>query len=157
MLPPKEAKCGKWSHKCGKGCWIIQQRKQRAKDQNDSSLKIMFLVHWSLISSYEAWLWPLGIHSGHVRNDWGKSVPFNQKLAKLCELQKYKLARNINQRRAFTCPYVVWNILMNPFLCYNCLHNDLLSQKILTMKSLLYTYKINPSWEFTPGEFFSLC
>ena len=74
-------------------------------------------VHWSLISSYAAWLWPHGIHNGYIKKSWwGKSILLNQNLTKLCELQKYKLARNINQMRVFICPYVVWSILMDLFV-----------------------------------------
>ena len=71
--------------------------------------------------------------------DWGKSILFNQKLAELCELQKYKPFRNINQRRLFTCAYAVQNILMDVFICYN----HFIGQKTLTMQSLLYTYKMD--------------
>ena len=77
--------------------------------------------------------------------EWGKSILFNQKLAKLCELQKYKPARNINQRRLFICAYAVWNILMDVLICYNHLDNHLIGQKTLTMQLLLYTYKMDSS------------
>lgn len=75
-------------------------------------------------------------------------------LAKAYKVQKYKLARNINQRRVFTCPYMAWNMLMDHLACYrvwrattNHLHNFLLSQQILVIQLLmciyiLYTYVI---------------
>ena len=111
--PLKNVKCGKWGYKCGKGHWVIEQRKQRAKHPDYSSLKECCALKFN----FKLWLWPQGIHNGHIKNSWwGKSILLNQNLAKLCELQKYKLARNINQRRVFICPYIVWSVLMDLFV-----------------------------------------
>ena len=98
-----------WQNQYSVVKWKIHKNKKKDRKKN--------AVHWSLISSYAAWLWPHGIHNGHIKKSWwGKSILLNQNLAKLCELQKYKLARNINHRKVFICPYVVRSILMDLFV-----------------------------------------
>ena len=97
--------------------WIHVDVWQNQYSTVNKKKKTKNAVHWNLISSYVGWLWPHGIHNGHIKKSWwGKSILLIENLAKLCELQKYKLARNINQRRVFICPYVVWSILMDLFV-----------------------------------------
>ena len=121
-LPQSQKVCSVHGNLCTPvvdSCWCMAKPIQYCKVKK---IKIFLkkdrrkknAVHWSLISSYVASLWPHGIHNSHIKKSWwGKSILLNQNLAKLCELQKYKLARNINHRKVFICPYVVWSILMD--------------------------------------------